>query len=85
MNKFDENNNPVFSKTENFFIYTLLIGFVLVVNAMFFLTSYIYFSAIFEGFKNLVLAYPLLTIVVVFIFITILILLIRWFFLKQSN
>lgn len=66
MDKFDDNNNPVFSKSESLFIYLLLVGFGLTAALLTISICFIYFYPLLLGVKKLILAYPFLIVFIVF-------------------
>lgn len=85
MNKFDDNNNPIFSKSEHIFIYLLLVGFGFTAALLTLSICFIYFYPLLLGVKNLILAYPFLIVFIVFfVFYATLNLFIRFYKWAQS-
>jgi len=67
MKKFDENNNPIFSKSENLLINFLsIIGFGILCAGISITLCFVYFYPIFLELKNIVVKYPILIILILF-------------------
>lgn len=66
MDKFDDNNNPVFSKSESLFINLLLVGFGFTAALLTLSICFIYFYPLILGVKKLILTYPFLIVFIVF-------------------
>lgn len=77
MKKFDENNNPIFSKKENFFIYMTLFAGYLIIFSFVVIVSSVYLYAIYDFIKKLIVEHSLLLGLILFIAFHFVILLIK--------
>lgn len=70
MDKFDENNNPVFSKTEDFVLTVLgVIGFGILAFIMLMVCCFIFFNQIFLMVKSFGFVYPFATAIILIIWV----------------